>query len=174
MRRRNMSEDAIFVALNAENINRCIPPLSENEVRAIASSVTRYDAQAALPLSNKDRVQAEWSFVRCVYEWPNSANEFQDIRQSDFLQGELGDFWKSVNSGIDVTVAAGNSGILSEIEKYTDYIHGHMEGYARQIKQYSYQSTMAKAADTLKHHALSGNNHGIEKALNDINKIPSI
>lgn len=173
MRRRNMSVDAIFVALNVENINRCVPPLLEAEVRAIAASVSRYDAQAALPLSNKDRAQAEWSFVRCVYEWPNSANEFQDIRASDFSQKELGDFWQSVNSGIDVTVAAANSSILAEIEKYTDYIHGHMEGYAKQIKHYSYHAGIMKYADTLKHHALAGNTFGVEKAITEINKIPA-
>jgi len=173
MRRRNMSEDAIFVALNAENINRCIPPLPESEVRAIAASVTRYTAQDAMPLTNKDRAQAEWSFVRCVYEWPRSAMEFQDIAAGDFGQKELADFWQSVNAGIDPTDAAVNSGILSEIEKYTDYIHGHMEGYARQIKQFSYQARIVKVAETLKHQALNGNNAGIEKALNDMNKIPS-
>ncbi len=173
MRRRNMSEEAIFLALNAENLNRCVPPLTEAEVMLIAASVSRYDAQQALPLSNKDRVQAEWSFVRCVYEWPNSANEFQDIQPADFGQKELGDFWQSVNSGIDVTVAAANSNILAEIEKYTDYIHGHMEGYAKQIKHYSYHAAITKYADALKHHALNGNNHGVAKTITDINKIPS-
>lgn len=173
MRRRNMTEDAIFLALNAENLNRCIPPLPEIEVRAIAASVTRYTPQDSMPLTNKDRAQAEWSFIRCVYEWPRSALEFQDITPQDFGQRELADFWQSVNAGIDPTDAAVNSGILSEIEKYTEYIHGHMEGYAKQIKQFSYQARIIKVAETLKHQAASGNNAGIEKALNDLNKIPS-
>ena len=42
MRRRNMSEQAIGVALQAENQARCSPPLEEQEVEAIAHSVARY------------------------------------------------------------------------------------------------------------------------------------
>jgi hypothetical protein len=42
MRRRGMTEDAIFAALSAENRARCRPPLAESEVRNIAASVARY------------------------------------------------------------------------------------------------------------------------------------
>ena len=41
MRRRGMSQEAIFTALMVDN-RRCQPPLPENEVRAIAESVSRY------------------------------------------------------------------------------------------------------------------------------------
>lgn len=42
MRRRGMSENAIVAALLAENEARCVPPLSEDEVRKIARSVAKY------------------------------------------------------------------------------------------------------------------------------------
>lgn len=42
MRRRGMSEDAIYSALSVENEQRCNPPLPESVVRTIAHSVARY------------------------------------------------------------------------------------------------------------------------------------
>jgi hypothetical protein len=42
MRRRNMGEAAIIAALMTENEARCLPPLSESEVRTIGRSVARY------------------------------------------------------------------------------------------------------------------------------------
>lgn len=44
MRRRGMSMAAMEAALLTENIARCRPPLSDEEVRAIAASVARYPA----------------------------------------------------------------------------------------------------------------------------------
>ena len=133
----------------------------------------RYDASAAMPLSNKDRATAEWGLIKSVYEWPNIANEYTDIKASDFGQKELGDFWTAVNSGIDVTTAATNCGLMAELEKVEGYQVGRVEGYVKAIKHYSYHATMIKLADTLKHHAGAGNNQGVEKVLTDINRIPS-
>lgn len=173
MRRKNMSEDAIFLALNAENLNRCIPPLPESEVRLIVSSVMRYDPSAAMPLVNKDRVQAEWGLVKCVYEWPNIANEYNDVKPTDFGQKELGDFWQAINSGIDVTTAAIQCGLMSELEKASGYQVERVEGYVKAIKHYSYHASVLRMAESLKHHANAGNNIGVEKVLTDINRIPS-
>lgn len=44
MRRKGATPDAIRAALLAENAARCSPPLSEDEVRAIAASVGRYES----------------------------------------------------------------------------------------------------------------------------------
>lgn len=51
MRRRGMSVEAIFAALQEENAVRCQPPLDDDEVRRIADSVGRYepDAEASQP-----------------------------------------------------------------------------------------------------------------------------
>lgn len=43
MRRRGMSDNAIFEALKAENVARCFPPLEEQEVRHIARPIPRYE-----------------------------------------------------------------------------------------------------------------------------------
>jgi len=45
MRRRDMSEEAIFAALKVENEAKCNPPLPEAEVRTIAKSIGRYKAK---------------------------------------------------------------------------------------------------------------------------------
>ena len=47
MRHRGMSEEGIFAALKVENENRCKPPVPENEVRAIARSISRYEAKSS-------------------------------------------------------------------------------------------------------------------------------
>jgi len=173
MRRRNMTEESIFLALNAENLNRCMPPLPEAEVRMIVASVMRYGAQDAMPLTNRDRVQAEWSFVKCTYEFPESVPSYQDVKGSDFSQPQLRDYWQAINSGIDVTAAAAQVGILAEIEKYSEFDQMRQEGYAKQIIHYGYHSAIAKYAESLKSQAMAGNNHGVEKALSELNKIPS-
>lgn len=43
MRRRGLSEDAIYAALAAENKTSCKPPLADAQVRKIAGSVARYE-----------------------------------------------------------------------------------------------------------------------------------
>ncbi|TEB08631.1 hypothetical protein Psch_02197 [Pelotomaculum schinkii] len=45
MRRRGMSQEAIEAALMAENEKRCLPSLGTDEVRKIAESVCRYNAE---------------------------------------------------------------------------------------------------------------------------------
>jgi hypothetical protein len=54
MRRRGMGRDAIYAALMAENIEKCEPHLSADEVMGIARSVGRYEpAPQALPVSKE-------------------------------------------------------------------------------------------------------------------------
>ena len=61
MRRRRFGEAAILAALTVENAERCIPPLSQDEVRAIARSIGRYRAgesapQSTVPFRRKGRI----------------------------------------------------------------------------------------------------------------------
>jgi putative DNA primase/helicase len=49
MRRWGCGEETILTALLAENAARCTPPLEEDEVARIASSITRYEPEEALP-----------------------------------------------------------------------------------------------------------------------------
>ena len=50
MRRRGMSEAAIFAALNEENRELCSPPLPEADIRRIAGSIARYSPAADIPV----------------------------------------------------------------------------------------------------------------------------
>ncbi len=52
MRRRSMSPEAIKAALQEENSRRCDPPLPEEEVDRIASSVARYPPDTRLPVTS--------------------------------------------------------------------------------------------------------------------------
>jgi RecA/RadA recombinase len=52
MRRRNMTQEAIYSALQVENKQRCFPPLPELEVENIVKSIIRYQP-AALPITQK-------------------------------------------------------------------------------------------------------------------------
>jgi hypothetical protein len=48
MRKRGMSSNALAAALLAENAERCSPPLADQEVRAIATSVSRYEPELVM------------------------------------------------------------------------------------------------------------------------------
>lgn len=50
MRRKGLSEFAIFAALKAENIGRCVPPLDEVDVERIAKSISRYTPEAPIQI----------------------------------------------------------------------------------------------------------------------------
>lgn len=67
MRRRGMGESAIYSALQAENKDRCKPPLSESEIWTIAQSVSRYepaeDPRAAEPKADFDYIEFAPSFL---------------------------------------------------------------------------------------------------------------
>jgi predicted NACHT family NTPase len=49
MRKRGLSETAILAALMAENVARCNPPLEESEVKAIVTSIGRYQGGEVTP-----------------------------------------------------------------------------------------------------------------------------
>lgn len=61
MRRRGASEEAIFAALQVENQARCVPPLNDDELRAIARSVARYqpETQTQAPASTHTETPEE-------------------------------------------------------------------------------------------------------------------
>ncbi len=61
MRRRGMTEAAIAAALFAENEARCVPPLSQQEIREIARSASRYE-----PAAEENRGES----LGLVRQWP--------------------------------------------------------------------------------------------------------
>ena len=73
MRRRGMDEAAIAAALAETNRSRCKPPLGDDEIAAIAASVSRYepaeDRPAYTDLGNAQRFAAGYAGrVRHIYE----------------------------------------------------------------------------------------------------------
>ncbi len=78
MRFRRMTPRAIEAALLAENADRCVPPLEEREVKAIAHSASRYEPSAA---------GACKEFRTTVPEWPSplSGEAFQGLA-GEFVQ----------------------------------------------------------------------------------------
>lgn len=172
MRRKGMSTEAIYTALLVENKQKCIPPLADHEVKQIAESITRYIPDSVYE-QNRDRLQTEWSFCKAIFEFPINAIDFQEILPEMFQDHTLQDFWRCVINNEDVTDSAVNAGILTELERYKDYDVSRVDGYARSIRRFAYLADVKKKGETLARQAASANDAGIEKAVNDINKIPS-
>jgi hypothetical protein len=72
MRRRGMSSEAITRALLAENLSRCSPPLPDDEVRAIAQSVARYEPAPTVPNAPPIESPKPGPTAR---QWPAPLNE---------------------------------------------------------------------------------------------------
>lgn len=174
MRRRNMSEDAIFLALNAENLNRCLPPLDVSEVKLIAASVMRYQPQAAPAMGSRDRATVEWSFAKSIYESPESYLDYLTIQPDMFADPKIAEYWTDVISGMGVGQAAANAEILTDLEKYQDYIVPRLDDYAANIKHFSRMNKISSFAYRLQKAAEEGNNEKIDRAVNELNSIPPV
>lgn len=170
MRRKGMSDDEIFVALNAVNMNRCVPPLSEGEVRSIALSVGRYAPSAAPATQNKDRATAEWAFCKSIYESPDEYVDFQNIKPEMFGDKQLAEYWTDVLMGVGVAQAATNAGVLTELEKYNDWLLPRVNDYASAIKQFAYTAKVEKFGWMLQEAAKEGDTSKIDRVILDINK----
>jgi len=172
MKRKGAGLDAIYSALLNENKQKCIPPLADHEVRNIAESIMRYDSHTTYE-QNRDRLQTEWSFCKAIFEFPANAIDFQEVMPDMFQDHTLADFWRGVLNNEDVTDSAVNANILTELERYKDYDVSRVDGYARSIRRFAYLADVKKKAESLKYQAEQCNDAGIEKAVNEINKIPS-
>lgn len=174
MRRRNMSEDAILQALTVENLNRCVPPLPDDEVKAIVSSVMRYQPQAAPMLQVRDRATAEWAFCKTIYEAPEYYAGFQALTPDSFADDKLREYWQDVLSGMGVAQAAANAGILTELEKYQDWSLPRLEDYANTIKHFSRMSIFSGLGWRLQKAAEAGDHEKIDRTVSELNSIPPV
>src|SRR5271157_2742843 len=100
MRRKAMTLRAIEAALLAENAARCVPPLGEAEVKAIASSAARYEpAQVPhSPLSRLSRSEENEPLTH-TREWPAPLT-------AEAFQGLAGEFVRLVEPETEADVAA--------------------------------------------------------------------
>jgi replicative DNA helicase len=170
MRRRGMAEEAIFVALNVENLNKCVPPLSEKEVQMIAKSVTRYDPQAAPELQPRDRVTAEWAFAKVLFETPEYVPDHLSILPEFFSVRPLAEFWGEVLAGTGVALAAANCEILSDLENYHEWYLPRLDTYADTIKKYALRDRAAKLGWKLQRAAEQGDLCAVDHAVLEINQ----
>lgn len=170
MRRRGMSEEAIYNALMVENSTRCVPPLSPDEVRGIAESVTRYTPQAA-PLTNKyrERLNIEWMFAKCLYDNESLVTPYEWLEPSMFSDESVQAFWDGLRMGKDPVHAATDAGILSDI-KNTEADPAHIADYAAQIARFGFFDNIADAAKQLQVCAQAGDlerTHRVIESLTD-------
>jgi len=170
MRRRGMDNESIFLALNAENLNKCVPPLPEKEVRALVESVMRYNPQAEPVMLPRDRVTAEWAFAKTVFEVPEYIQDHLDIQPNYFSSKQLEEFWQDVVNGTGVAQAAANSEILADLESYTEWFLPRIETYAETIKHYAYRDKAARLGWRLQKAAEEGNESKIDNVVLEINQ----
>lgn len=171
MRRRGASDDEIFVAINAMNLNKCVPPLSEQEVKQIASSVARYTPQDAPQTNNRDRVTAEWGFCRTIYEAPDYTF-VHPITPEMFAEKALREYWTDVLQGVGVGQAAANAGILTDLETYADWALSRLGYYANAIQHYSRMEVFSQLGYRLQKAAEYGDHEKIDRTVVELNSIP--
>lgn len=164
MRRRGMSEAAIYNALMAEN-RRCTPPHDEKDIRDIAAGVCKYTPSSPLISGNLDRLRLEWAFARAVYDSPaNCIAEFQWLSPDMFGDDGIAKYWQLVLDGRSISAAAGEAGILLDLEK-TESDPLNIDTYARQISKFGYLSGIAKAALNIQRLAETGDMERVERAI---------
>lgn len=172
MRRRGMTTEAIFQALWAENLARCVPPAPEVNIRRIAESMGNYESSLRPELQSRDRATAEWSFCKSIYESPESYIDYLTLSPDMFGDKKLREYWTDVITGMGVGLAAANAEILADLEKYQDYIVPRLDDYATNIKHYARMSKISLFGYQLQRAADAGDNAKIDRAVNDINSIP--
>ena len=155
MRRRGMSQESILTALLKENQVKCNPPLSVNEVAAIAKSVTRYQPTAAPMTANRERTQIEWSFCAAVFNLPFIAQDFLYIQPDLFFDENLGKFWAGMLEGKTPNFAASEAGVLIDLER-TPNTPDNVDHYVRELMKWSYLDGIAAAAENIKRFAIAG------------------
>jgi len=122
MRRKGLSEDAIFAALTIYNRDTCQPPLTDGEVLQIARSVTRYEPQDA---------------PKVVQPLPNSYDVIEQL-EADILERQKNpkDVWgihyawqflSMITGGKqrgELTILAGEPGVGKSWFCHQDFLYG--------------------------------------------------
>jgi replicative DNA helicase len=174
MQRRGMSEKAIFSALMHENTARCVPPLTEGEIRVIASSMSKYDPKAAPERQDRTRLQIEWAFAKSLFEYPIDAKDFTWIKPEMFSDKNLSIFWASIVSGKTGTSAATEAMILAELQGYKEYDSTRVDGYAKELVRFFHFDTVAYYANGLLRAANEKNQERVDKTILEIGKNVSL
>jgi hypothetical protein len=75
LRRRGLEEPEISATLLTVNARRCDPPLEEDEVLRIASSVARYEPEKVIPIKASGNGHSRYSQTHSLYTYGNVSNE---------------------------------------------------------------------------------------------------
>jgi replicative DNA helicase len=170
MRRKGMDYNSVYAALLIENKEKCIPPLSDSEVKQIADSVMRY--APAVSFEDRDRLSTEWAFCKAIYDFPINAPDFSSVHFSMFADKHLSEWWKMVQDNTDVTQASVEAGIMADLERYKDFDVSRLDGYARSIQRFAHLAKIEQLGETLKQQAKGANDAGIDKVINELAKLP--
>lgn len=170
MQRRGFTAESMFLALNAENLNRCVPPLAESEIRAIVNSVLRYAPTAAPDMQPRDRIASEWAFCKIIFEYPSEHVDFLDIAPDMFGEPKLRLFYTNFLAGMSTAQAALQAGVLAELEGYQAYYVPRVDEYAAAIRNFSRYEAVAWLGGRLAKAAQNGDETKITGLVLEITK----
>lgn len=148
MRRRGMTEAAIYTALVAENAARCQPPLGDDELKKLVASVFRYEPNHeaepnASTQAERQRFEVEWLFAGCAYAIPEQAQSYSWLKPSMIADRQVSAFWAMLLETGNKTQAAAESGTIDRLSKSAQA--GPIGEYAAQIARFGYLSDVTKA-----------------------------
>lgn len=164
MRRRGMSEAAIYAALQNENRLKCTPPLSDNEVRQIAKSAGGYQPSAPVATANAERANMEWAFAKVMFDIPEAAQDFLWLEPEQISDPSLSNFWSLLLSGQPPLRAAESAHIIGDIEKVVSNAD-LVDVYARGITRHDYLSGLAKMGRDIEYLARQGDTERLQATI---------
>lgn len=174
MRKRGMSQEAIFTALMVENNARCVPPLPDTDVLKISESVNRYDHDE--PEERRTAyADIEWTFAAAAYGSPDLARgECGWLRPFFFTDRKIRAFWSSMLGGVDPVQAATETGILSDLLAWQYRTNpNELARYANQIARMSYLTEINAKLTEVSHCISEGEVSKVQTILGELaGKIP--
>ena len=174
MRRRGMSEKAIYTALLEENKIKCSPPLKNSEVLIIAQSVVKYDPSAAPETKDKTRMVIEWSLAKSIFEYPVDLKDISWLTPDYFDDKTLQVFLKHMIAGDTTTSAATKAEILSELQEYENFDSTRIDYYAEELRKFKHYNDVNYYAEMLSRAAREHDQIRIDKTVLEISKNVSL
>lgn len=154
MRRRGFGYDAIVGALIAENLAKCVPPLSDAEVLRIADSISEYNQEQQAGTVRDKQAELEWMLCAAAFADPEMAiKECGFVNPSLFHESKLYRLWDGLMRGKDKIALATELDILNDLLEMRGRINlADMSKYADQVARMMYlEDVSIKLGDMQKH-----------------------